>query len=255
MIGRGMRGDFEVSVGGIVVLGTASALACVIVFLLGIYVGKGIAEQRFENEQRIVRLPASTEATPKEDGSLSFYDRLGQTPSSAPAAAATATPEEAPIRVSPPTAKDEPEDEPEAAPTKARSAPAAAPTAIRAPQGSAPSGGELGSFQVQVAAMSDQGRAQQVVRDLAAKGYTASVSPAAVGGRTLYRVRVGRFPSEDAARKAMTELRGAGFPEARLAAEGSFPNMTSSRRSRGRATSFRSRASCSPTSKRRFRRS
>jgi cell division septation protein DedD len=219
VIGRGMRGEFEVSVGGIVVLGTASALACVIVFLLGIYVGKGIAEQRFENEQRIVRLPASTDATPKEDGSLSFYDRLGQTPSSAPAAVATATPEEAPIRVAPPTAKDEPEDEPEATPTRARSAPAAAPTAIRAPQASAPSGGESGSFQVQVAAMSDQGRAQQVVRDLAAKGYTASVSPAVVGGRTLYRVRVGRFPSEEAARKAMTELRGAGFPEARLAAE------------------------------------
>jgi DedD protein len=209
-----MQGSVEMSVGGVVVLGTASVVACGIVFLLGIYVGKGIAEHRFENEQRIVRqrivrLPADVEATPKEDGRLSFYDRLGQTPTAAPVAEATATPEEEPIRIAPPTRKGG------AGPT---AAPAPEPTATKAAP-AASTASEVGNFQVQVAAVSDQARAQQLVKDLSGKGYTASVSPAVVGGRTLYRVRVGRFPSEEAARKAMTDLRGAGFPEARLAAE------------------------------------
>ena len=221
-MGRGSQGDFEVSLGGVVVLGTASVVACGIVFLLGIYVGKGIAEQRFENEQRIVRLPASADAKPREDGTLSFYDRLGQTPNAAPAAAATVTPAEEPIRVTPPTPKGgaaEPTEAPapEAAAKPEKEAKPEKPTKPEKPAGSA--GGEVGSFQVQVAAVSDQARAQQLVRDLSGKGYAASVSPAVVGGRTLYRVRVGRFPSEEAARKAMTELRGAGYPEARLAAE------------------------------------
>jgi cell division septation protein DedD len=67
--------------------------------------------------------------------------------------------------------------------------------------------------------MSERARADSIVRDLARKGYTATISPAVIGGKTLYRVRVVGLANEESARQAMGRLRADGYPEARLAAE------------------------------------
>src|SRR5690606_6073001 len=88
---------------GVLLLGTATVVASAVVFLLGIYVGKGIAEQRFEAEQTIVRLPASPLATPRESGDVTFYDRLERTPAAGAAVPATPTAAaEDAVRVEPP---------------------------------------------------------------------------------------------------------------------------------------------------------
>lgn len=202
---RSTTGSFEVSFAGVLLLGIATMIASAVVFLLGIYVGKGIAEQRFEAEQTIVRLPASPLATPRESTDVTFYDRLERSPAAGAAPAATPTEAaEEPLRVEPPAgARAEPTNAP---------APVAEPT-------EAPVVAGVDAFKVQVAAMSDRKRADSIVRDLSRKGYTATVSPAVIGGKTLYRVRVVGLATEEAARQAMGRLRAEGYPEARLAAE------------------------------------
>jgi cell division septation protein DedD len=68
--------------------------------------------------------------------------------------------------------------------------------------------------------MADKVRAEELVRDLKSLGYTAYISPGRVGDRTLYKVRVGNFASEQAAKQAVTRLRDQGYPQAFLVTEG-----------------------------------
>jgi cell division septation protein DedD len=78
---------------------------------------------------------------------------------------------------------------------------------------------DQGSYQVQVNALADRPAADHLVRELDGKGYKAVISPAKVGARTLYRVRVGRFATEESARKAVAHLREIGYPRSFVAAE------------------------------------
>jgi cell division septation protein DedD len=69
--------------------------------------------------------------------------------------------------------------------------------------GSSPSG-----FTVQVTTLSDRAQAQALADRLTAKGYDARVVPLArAGTATLYRVRVGHYASEEAARRDLESLR------------------------------------------------
>ena len=62
-------------------------------------------------------------------------------------------------------------------------------------------------FAVQVAALSDPRRAHSVVRDLSAAGYDAYVvSPSADNPEAPYRIRVGGYPSREAASSAAARL-------------------------------------------------
>ena len=62
-------------------------------------------------------------------------------------------------------------------------------------------------FAVQVGAFSDPARAQAAARDLAGAGYTAHVlEPRTTDPRPLYRVRVGGYPSREAASAAAAAL-------------------------------------------------
>jgi cell division septation protein DedD len=76
-----------------------------------------------------------------------------------------------------------------------------------------------GNFQIQVNAMADKARAEELVRDLQRLGYAPFISPAKTGDKTLYRVRVGNLSSADSAKQAVTRLREQGYPDAFLAAE------------------------------------
>lgn len=199
-------GKLEVSVGSLIMLGATTVVATGIVFLLGIYVGKGITEQRLAQEQRVVRLPAGEPgaATGSGEVEVTFWDRLnkGDSGGGAPAATPEPTATELAVRVAPPTAVASPPPTPAPAPTMAPRA------AI-----------EGGTFQVQVTAVAERASAEKLVRELETKGYDAEISPAKVGGKTLYRVRVGKFPSDEAARQAVAKLRSQGYPRAFVAAE------------------------------------
>jgi len=204
-------GKFEISGIGIVLLAVATLTASGLVFLLGVYVGKGMVEQRLAQNTRIVRLPVPTPgpAGKNTEVDVTFWDKLAKGESATPVAPApTPTPIETPVRVVPAEPSPRPTEPTAAAPT-----PAPAKT-------SPPAVVEKGGLQVQVNAMADKVRAEELVRDLKSLGYTAYLSPAQVSGQTLYRVRVGGLASEQAARRAVTRLRDQGYPEAFLVTEG-----------------------------------
>jgi cell division protein FtsN len=215
----GESGKFEISGAGVLLLAIATLLASAIVFLLGVYVGKGMVESRMSQEARVVRLPVPA-GTPGKNGEVdvTFWDKLAGGERSTPQPAAPSpTAAETPVRVVPQSTTPSPTAP--AAPTAAPAPPTHPPATQVAPT-HAPAAPAMGGYQVQVNAMSDRARADQLVLDLKNLGYTAYVSPANVGGKTLYRVRVSGLASEAAARQAVSRLREQGYPNAFLVAGG-----------------------------------
>jgi cell division septation protein DedD len=209
-------GKLEISFASVLLLAAATLVASGVVFLLGIYVGKGIVETRMAQEARVVRLPVPTPgaAGKSDEVDVTFWDKLAKGEATvAPASAPTATPVETPVRVVP--AQPSPAPTPRPTEKKVESPPPPPP------RPASPPSVERGAFQVQVNAMADRNRADELVRDLKGLGYSAFVSSARVADKTLYRVRIAGFASADAAKQAVTRLRDQGYPNAFLAAEGS----------------------------------
>jgi len=80
MSGGGTRHRFELTrleIAGVVISAAASLF---IVFLLGIYAGRGLGEHRLVDEARVVRLPIAPAAaeTPSRDTDLTFDDTLSR---------------------------------------------------------------------------------------------------------------------------------------------------------------------------------
>lgn len=212
-----VEGKLEVSLAGLVFLALATLVASGIVFLFGVYVGKGVAEQRFVEEQRVVRLPVTAAAPAAKAGEAepTIWENLSRGEGGAASAAPAPTATEAPIHVPAPEAKP-----PTLAPTPTAAAtPTAVPVRPAPPAPVPPPLAKGMRYQVQVNAMAEKVRAEQLVRDLKASGFNAYISPGTVSGRTLYRVRIGKYPTEEAARQTIVRLREQGFPKAFLAAE------------------------------------
>jgi cell division protein FtsN len=214
-------GKFEISTAGVLLLATATVVASGIVFLLGIYVGKGMVEERLQQETRVVRLPVPTPgASGKSDEvDVTFWDKLAKGGDSGvvPTVAPSPTAVEAPVRVAPPQAMQPPQPvHPTPAPRPTEKRVEAPPPVAARP---APALVDGGSIQIQVNAMADKARADELVRDLKSLGYTAIISSAQIGGKTLYRVRVAGLGSAEAAKQAVTRLRDQGYPNAFLVAE------------------------------------
>src|SRR5919108_5875384 len=91
----GATGTFELSAAGVLLLAAATLVATGVVFLLGIYVGKGMVEQRLSQEGRVVRLPVPTPGAggKTDEVDVTFWDKLakGEQPAAPSAAAPTAT--------------------------------------------------------------------------------------------------------------------------------------------------------------------
>jgi cell division septation protein DedD len=80
MAGKGTRHRFELSrleIAGVVVSAMAGLF---VVFLLGIYAGRGLADRRVDGGEQIVRVPVApaVEQTPNAEEGLTFYDTLGR---------------------------------------------------------------------------------------------------------------------------------------------------------------------------------
>lgn len=78
MAGKGTRHRFELSrleIAGVLVSATAGLF---VVFLLGIYAGRGLVERRTDDGQQVVRMAVApaVEQTPGGEDSLTFYDTL-----------------------------------------------------------------------------------------------------------------------------------------------------------------------------------
>ena len=204
--------------GQLVLLAGAFTLASVIIFFLGMIVGKGIeARKIIKTEEPLVKIPVkpSTQGSAEAPGApakeeLTFYDTLTKAPGTeAPAEEKPKDPKsaektaKADVKPSKPTAKEEPAPATAKAAVKAAAAEAPAQTRTETPE----SKERNGSWTVQVNAYPDERSAKLLVDQLKNKGYNAKVTEVLNKGKTWYRVRVGRYESKEEAKKVEETLK------------------------------------------------
>jgi DedD protein len=118
-----------------------------------------------------------------------------------------------------PKAETAPRPEPASAPAPKeeprRSEPPPAPAAASRPDSAKPQAAAkepaAGEFSVQVFAFSDDKGANSLVNKLKGKGFPAYSEPVGTSRGTLWRVRVGPFPSREGAAAARDKLKGEGY--------------------------------------------
>jgi cell division protein FtsN len=222
---RGKDRRYFFTLAQMVLLGTAFAVTCLIVFVLGIVIGKGIeARKVIKTEEPLVKIPikpsasgpAGATATSKEE--LTFYETLTKSPQSVP---------------KPDTVREDKDGNDSAKPAKrnagskdskaesgrAATPPPRKPTETRPEQtatvataatqtADVADGKEAGKvWTVQVNAYPDERSAKQLVDRLKNKGYNALMTETRNNGKVWYRVRVGRYGSREEADKAVEELK------------------------------------------------
>jgi cell division septation protein DedD len=219
---RGKENRFYFSRGQMVLLGAGFTLASVIIFVLGIFVGKGIeARKMLKPEEPLVKIPvkpgtqqSSGASAPAQKDEITFNDALSKSAGSA--VAAEEKPEAAKRaervaragpRESPPAPKPERKIE--------KAAPAAEPAKKTESAANDDSEEQGRSWRAQVNAFPDERSAKLIVDRLKNKGYNAYVSEVQNRGKTWYRVNVGKFGTRDEADKMAELLRAReNFPKA-----------------------------------------
>ena len=222
----GGGGRFEFGWLGILGMFFVFTAGSVVIFFLGIYVGKGLQESRLAREERVVRLPVS----PGEGSADAARESTSEPVAAAPAPAASASlnlavrnaaepPPVEPVRAAPapaPTAvvaaaAPLPVATPPRVvtqPTAARvAAPTAAPTAVVAKVEPRPPAANGKGWSVQVNATKDQATADRLVGRLSELGYQSFIVKVRLADETWYRVRVGRFPTMEAATAVVMRLK------------------------------------------------
>lgn len=217
-------GRFEFGWFGILGMFMVFTAGSVVIFFLGIYVGKGLQESRLAREDRVVRLPVNAGDGLGEPSREAAPGPAADAVEAVPAAAATASvnlavrsaaepPAPAPTAVVV-AAAPEPLATPVVQPTAARIAvaPTAAPTAVVAkaeprPTAEKAAAGGKGGWSVQVNATKDQATADRLVSRLSQLGYQAFIVKVRLADETWYRVRVGRFPTMEAATAVVMRLK------------------------------------------------
>jgi DedD protein len=205
----------------LVFLFMAATVVSVVIFLCGVLVGRGVRTERggvtdvasisTPSDASPLQTPPATAAPAPAAGSdptkaaapppaddLTYFSRLEKSnaaeeklkaapPPPAPVAKAVSTP--APPPASTPAPK-------EAAPKETAHAPA--PETAPEPSGQ--------GFAVQIAALNVRGEAEAIARRLSSKGYAAYVLSPASGTPSVYRVRVGKFPTRREAETVAAKL-------------------------------------------------
>lgn len=212
---RGKDKRFYFSRGQLVLLGGAFTLTSVIIFFLGMFVGKGIEARKIvKAEEPLVKIPV----TPPAQGAggaksqsreeLTFYDTLTKSSGAPPSSEQRqkAVREE---KSTQPAVKD---NKPQTKEERLAKAPAKniekTETAKISPASETADRGEPGKpWTVQINAVPDPKSAQIWVDRLKNKGYNAYSSEVLSKGKTWYRVRVGRYGSREEAEKIEQTLR------------------------------------------------
>ena len=203
------------------------AAGSVVVFFLGIFVGKGLQESQLQREERIVRLPVNPGADARSDvgrdNELRLTDELSRggpavtpgvnlavrrSPETSPAAdpLRVATAPTAAVPTAIPTAAPRATAEQIPSEDITRSAPVPSPATRLGERSEEGAAGRRG-WSVQVNATRDEATANGLVRKLQERGYNAYVVRVGLQGDTWYRVRVGRFPTMEAATAVVVRLK------------------------------------------------
>lgn len=153
-------------------------------------------------EQEAAPTPAPAAETPETGGTTLFEDLGGE--GDAQVAGDPRLPEGRRRRGSEPV--EPADDEEPAAPAPARPQPTPAPAAAARTGGGEPRLA-AGQVVIQVFSSGDQDQAESVRDRLSRGGHKAFLSPVQVGGRTMYRVRIGPFNSRGDAQKVAEQVR------------------------------------------------
>ena len=213
---RGKDSRYFLSRGQMIILGGAFTLASVVIFLIGMMVGKVIEERKIlKKDEPLVKLPvkpAGVAGGPAAKGDeITFYDTLVKPRSSQALAEQPAKEEkqeaEKTVRAEEKEAKAA--AKPETPLTKATENKAAKPQppAETAKSESADSA-ETKVWRAQVDAFPDERSAKQLVDRLKNKGYNAYVTEVQFRGKPWYRVSVGNYGAREEADKVVSALKG-----------------------------------------------
>jgi cell division septation protein DedD len=225
---RRTRGQFEFTVVELGVLAVSFTVTSCLVFLLGLYVGRDLSAEHAPVDERVARIPVADHppqlpARVDLPGEAETATEPGGQPAKAPAPAPT--PEAAAMREPsravkaaaqeagrPPAQPEQETPEPAAqrytrpvAPVPDQRAATGRPDPVlETPLEAEPPAGHAMAYTVQVLATRNRREADSLVADLKRRGFGAFVAPVEDGGGQWYRVRIGRYDSQDSAR-AMAE--------------------------------------------------
>ena len=197
---RGKENRYYFSRGQMVLLGGVFVLASVVIFSLGMIIGKSIEERKIaKKEEPLARIPVkpSAAATAQKQGEVIFNDAESKTPSAA-------------VVKNKPQSEEAAEKIAKVEPPKSKKPEKVAALATPKPSAAAAKGQAAESAMVwraQVNAYPDERSAKLLVDRLKNKGYNAYVSEVENRGRTWYRVSVGRYDSRADAEKAVETLK------------------------------------------------
>jgi septal ring-binding cell division protein DamX len=212
------EGFHEIQLNGkqLVFLFMAATVVSVVIFLCGVLVGRGVRAERglvadtasaASSAETAPPAPAATAApAPTPAGSdptkaappppaddLTYFNRLEKS------SAASEKLKAAPERAVPPVVKPAP-----APPAPAqKTVPAPVETHAESQAPAEPSGS---GFAVQIAALNVRSEADAIAKRLSSKGYAAYVLSPASGTPTVFRVRVGKFPTRREAETVASKL-------------------------------------------------
>lgn len=219
---RGKDGRFYFSRGQMVLLGAAFTAASLIIFVLGVFVGKGIEGRKLlKKEEPLVKIPikpGAAEPAPAPVAPSKNEITFNESVSRQPPAAAVAEEPRAAVKAAEKVARAEAKDgaaaKSEAPPAskiaekkseKPAPAEASAKKAETAEATDAKDAGKV--WRAQVNAFPDERSAKQIVDRLKNKGYNAYVTEVQNRGKSWYRVSVGRYNSREEADKMVETLR------------------------------------------------
>ena len=194
----------------------AATVVSVVIFLCGVLVGRGVRAERgtisdatstASNAETTPPVPATATApAPTPAGSdptkaappppaddLTYFNRL-EKPAAAPEKLKAA-----PEKTVPPVAKPAVP----APPPAQKAVPASAETRAESQAIAEPAGS---GFSIQIAALNVRGDADAIAKRLSSKGYAAYVLSPANGTPSVYRVRVGKFPTRREAETVASKL-------------------------------------------------
>lgn len=203
-------------------LGGAFTLASMVIFGLGMFVGKEIEARKIVRpEEPLVKVPvkpsprgaAGTEGAKSKDD-LTFYNTLTKTPE-AQQAAETKTEEKevektarAAAKEKKPQAHEDAAAHAKAAENRGEKSPAVGEPETKAQATESAEAKTNGKgWSVQANSYPDAKSANDLVDRLKNKGYNAFVTEANVKGKVWYRVRIGRFGSREEADKIAAALK------------------------------------------------
>jgi cell division septation protein DedD len=220
------EGFHEIQLNGkqLVFLFMAGTVVAVVIFLLGVFVGRGVGGPNPEslatqNPDAVApEIPVSSgttgsDAPPTSREELTYPNQLNdatppkETLRSPSASARSTTPAESASasRGTPAPAGDVRADVPAAA-APAAAAPRAETTSTRQTTAAVPAEPAGDGFSIQLAALAKRDEAEGIVRRLTGKGYSAYLIAPAAGAPSMYRVRVGKFKDRREAEAVSSRL-------------------------------------------------